>query len=65
MAALTVMPQTALAGIEWTQAGLNVAWEAPLGGRLSTNIAAVQLLGGGLALGVGTDQNLLRVWLPQ
>ena len=57
--------QTALAGIEWVEAGLNIAWEAPLGGRLSTNIAAVKLRGGRLALGVGHDQNLLRVWLPQ
>lgn len=57
--------QTTIAGVEWTQAGLNVAWEVPLDGHLSTNIAAVQLLGDGLALGVGHDQNLLRVWLPQ
>jgi len=57
--------QTALAGIEWTEAGLNVAWEAPLSGHLSTNITAVQLLGGGLSLGIGNDQNLLKVWLHQ
>jgi hypothetical protein len=57
--------QTALAGIEWAEAGLNIAWEAPLGGRLSTNIAAVDLLEGEIALGVGTDQNLLRVWIPK
>jgi hypothetical protein len=57
--------QTALAGVEWAEAGLNIAWEAPLGGRLSTNIAAVELRGGGFALGIGHDQNLLRIWYPK
>lgn len=58
-------PQTVLAGIEMVGVQLKVAWEAPVGGRLSTNITAVELPTGGIALGVGQDQNRLRIWLPE
>lgn len=56
--------QTVLAGIEMVGVQLKVAWEAPVGGRLSTNMTAVELPTGGIALGVGQDLNRLRIWLP-
>ncbi|MBE0411323.1 MAG: hypothetical protein IBX69_16495 [Anaerolineales bacterium] len=55
---------TILAGIEMVGAELKIAWEASIGGRLTTNITAVQLPTGKIALGVGHDLNRLRIWLP-
>lgn len=55
---------TVLVGVEMVGAELEVAWEAPVGGRLSTNITAAELPTGGIALGVGQDLNRLRIWLP-
>lgn len=57
--------QTNLAGIEWERNELKVAWEAAIGGGLSTNLAAVRLADGRLALGVGHDGNRLRIWQPE
>ena len=56
--------QTALAGIQTMDDGLKVVWEAPIGGKLSTNLAAVPWSDGRLALGVGHESNILRIWLP-
>ena len=55
---------TALAGIETAGAEMKVAWQTSVGGHLSTNITAVELQTGGIALGVGQDLNRLRIWLP-
>ncbi len=57
--------QTALAGIQYTDMELDVVWEVPLGGRLTTNLAAIRLADGRLALGAGHDRNQLRLWLPE
>lgn len=54
--------QTFLAGIELVAEELKVAWEASLGGRLSTNLAAVSLVGDRLVLGVGHADGVLRIW---
>jgi hypothetical protein len=54
-----------LAGIEMVGVELKVAWETPIGGRLSTNIAAVQLSDGRLALGGGHAGSSLRIWYPE
>ncbi|MDP9355556.1 MAG: hypothetical protein M3R02_09810 [Chloroflexota bacterium] len=43
--------------------GAVVAWDLPLGGVLATNMAAVGL-GGGMALGNGREDGVLRLWLP-
>jgi len=56
--------QTALAGIQTMDDGLKVVWEAPIGGKLSTNLAAVSFPDGRLALGVGQEGNILRIWFP-
>ncbi len=41
-----------------------VTWKIPVGGRISTNIAAVQLADDTVVLGVGHKGNMLRVWTP-
>jgi hypothetical protein len=55
--------QTTLAGIQMMDDGLQVVWEAPIGGKLSTNLAAAPLSDGRLALGGGHAGNMLRIWL--
>lgn len=44
--------------------GIVIPWVLALGGTLQTNLAAVRLSGDRLALGAGTNQKLLRLWLP-
>ena len=44
--------------------GAHVKWTIPLGGRLSTNLAAVTLSDGSLAVGIGRQDGVLRIWLP-
>ncbi len=56
--------QTTLEGIQMIDNGLEVVWEASIGGKLNTNLAAVPLSNGQLALGVGHEGNYLRIWLP-
>jgi hypothetical protein len=56
--------RTELAAIRHDEAGAQVAWTVPIGGRLSTNIAAISLEQGGLAIAVGREGGVLRVWLP-
>jgi hypothetical protein len=55
---------TELGGIRRTEAGAEVSWTVPVGGRMSTNLAAVSLSDGGLAIGVGREDKVLRLWLP-
>jgi hypothetical protein len=57
--------QTTLAGIQSPGDGLAIVWEAPIGVRLSTNVAAVILPDGRLALGVGHEGGILRIWYPE
>jgi len=40
------------------------AWSLPIGGRMVTNLGAVTLAGGRIAVGVGRTDNILRLWLP-
>ncbi len=56
--------QTSLAGIQYTQAGLQIVWDVPLGAQLSANLAAVSLSDGRLALGVGLVDGRLRISVP-
>jgi len=53
-----------LGAIERTSFGTRVDWEVELGGRLSTNIAAVQQSDGRMLLGAGHEGEVLRIWLP-
>jgi hypothetical protein len=57
--------QTVVAGIQSINDELEIVWEAPVGGRLSTNLAAVMLSDGRLALAVGQEANTLRIWMPK
>ena len=53
-----------LGSIERVTFGAQSDWEVELGGRLSTNIAAVQQSDGGMLVGAGHEGEVLRVWLP-
>jgi len=52
-----------LGGIRRTETGAEVVYNIPAGGIISTNIGAVQLLNGKIAVGVGSE-NKLRIWYP-
>ena len=56
--------QTILKGIQFSGEHLTLVWNVALGGRLSTNLAALELSDGRLALGAGTEEHLLRIWVP-
>ncbi len=56
--------QESLGAIRRTNEGAETAWSIPLDGRLSTNLAAVTLPDGVMALGAGLEEGLLRLWLP-
>lgn len=56
--------QTVLHGIQFWEGHLTSVWDVPLGGRLSTNLAAVKLPDGSLSFGAGTEDHLLRLWVP-
>jgi hypothetical protein len=53
-----------LAAIRRTANGAEVDFEFGLGGNLATNLGAVNYEDGFLALAVGLDSGVLRVWLP-
>ena len=55
---------TRLGAVERTSFGAEAKWDVSIGGRLSTNIAAVQQTDGGLLVGVGHEGEVLRIWLP-
>jgi hypothetical protein len=56
--------QTNLHGIQFSEDGLTSIWNVPLGGRLSTNLVGLELADGRLALGAGTENQILRIWIP-
>ena len=51
-----------LTALRRTGDGVEIAWQTPVGGKAATNLASVNL-GGGLILGVGRDDGVLRIWL--
>ena len=44
-----------------TKDSVELAWQTPIGGKAVTNLAAVNT-GGGIALGVGREDGVLRIW---
>ncbi len=57
--------RTRIAGIQHMAEGAQEVWSLPLDGTLVTNLAAVTLPDGNLALAAGTDDGRLRVWMPE
>lgn len=56
--------RTELGAIRRTADGAELAWTLPVGSKISTNLAAVSLPGGRIAVGVGRNDGVLRVWVP-
>lgn len=61
---LPTQKRDALGGIQHGDSGAEVVWQLPLPGRLVTNMAAVALADGRLALGAGLENGTLRIWQP-
>ena len=53
---------TKLIGVRRTASGAEEAWSVEAGGRVTTNIAAVETADGGMAIGVGRADGTLRIW---
>jgi hypothetical protein len=53
-----------LGAIRHVAGGAVMAWTVPVGGRVTTNLAAVTLHDGSLAAGVGRGDGVLRLWPP-
>jgi hypothetical protein len=56
--------RTALAGIALTTEGAVEAWTVPLDGQVISNLSAVNLPDGRLALAAGRSDGVVRVYLP-
>lgn len=56
---------TELGGIRRTERGSQVAWHIPVNGRISTNLSALTLRNGKIAIGVGTEDGRLKLWIPK
>jgi hypothetical protein len=54
-----------LAAVRHTEKGAQRVWELPLKGKLSTNLSAATLTDGSIALGVGSEEGTLRLWLQE
>ncbi|MGB6420709.1 MAG: hypothetical protein WBF05_02605 [Anaerolineales bacterium] len=55
---------TELGSIRRTGDGAEAVWSVPIDGILTTNLAAVSFPDGGIAVGLGRSDGVLRVWLP-
>ncbi|MED5589197.1 MAG: hypothetical protein VX581_10175 [Chloroflexota bacterium] len=51
-----------LMALRSTEDGIDGAWQTPVGGKAATKLASVDL-GGGIPLGVGQNDAVLRIWL--
>ena len=56
--------RTELGGIQHTEEGAMVVWTLPVEGTVVTNVAATTLVGDRLAIGVGREDGVLRIWQP-
>jgi hypothetical protein len=55
--------KTYLGAIQRTEEDAEVVFQLPIGGRLSTNIAAVSFQDGRVGVGVGHEGRNLRIWI--
>lgn len=54
-----------LGAVRLMEAGAEVVWTLPMGdARVATNLAAVTLENGQIAVGVGREDGVLRIWTP-
>jgi hypothetical protein len=56
--------QEILGAVRRNSEGAESVWSLPLGGRLSTNLAAVSHWSGEMTLGAGREDGVLRLWIP-
>jgi hypothetical protein len=63
-ALLSTMPRAELGAIRRSEQRSNPVWSLPLNGALTTNLAAVELPEGEIALGAGTQSDRLFIWHP-
>jgi hypothetical protein len=56
--------RTSLGAVGWEASGATTRWQVPVGGRVTTNLAAAALGDGRVAVGVGHDGRAVRLWLP-
>lgn len=63
-ALVPIQGMDSLGAVSFADGNVQEIWQAPLGGRLSTNLATVELPNGQMAVGVGNDRQQLRLWLP-
>ncbi|GMR09389.1 MAG: hypothetical protein BMS9Abin28_0207 [Anaerolineae bacterium] len=56
--------QEILGAIRRNSEGAEAVWSIPIGGKLSSNLAAVAFPNGDMAVGVGREDGVLRLWLP-
>jgi hypothetical protein len=55
---------TTLGALRRTGDRAELVWSLSLDGRISTNLAAVTISNGRIGVGVGTENNILRLWVP-
>lgn len=63
-ALVPIQGMDSLAAVSFADGNVQEIWRVPIGGRLNTNLAAVELPNGKMAVGVGNDRQQLRLWLP-
>ncbi|MGD9092010.1 MAG: hypothetical protein PVF74_04125 [Anaerolineales bacterium] len=61
---LPAQERTELGAIIRTQDSARVDWHLPVGGTVTTNLAAISFLDGSIGLGVGRADGVLRLWVP-
>lgn len=61
---LPTQDRTRLGGVQRTADGAAAVYEVSVGGEVVTNLAGVTLASGETAVGVGRDDNTLRIWQP-
>jgi len=54
-----------LGAVHRTDSGVEVEWWLPLAGKHTSNLAAVTLPDGQITVGIGTENNILRIWNSQ
>lgn len=56
--------RTELAAIRHSSEGAEVAWTLQIDGQMVTNLAAMYIPGDGIALALGRQDNVMRIWIP-